>query len=93
LQGTCHEANILEGGKTVHVVFKYLSRSLCKKEVGAGGATPPIFTEKLFPVFIQRRRNRYSLPLCFLHKACSRKYTEEKNRGEKIEEKRYITVQ
>jgi len=27
-----HAANIRDGGKTVHVVFKYLSRSCCRKD-------------------------------------------------------------
>jgi hypothetical protein len=36
-----HEATIIGGGKTVHVVFNYLSRSLLYKEGGgAGGVTP-----------------------------------------------------
>jgi hypothetical protein len=35
------EANIRGGGKTVHVVFKYLSRSLLYKG-GWGERTPPI---------------------------------------------------
>jgi hypothetical protein len=29
-----HEANIRGGGKTVHVVFKYLSRTACRKMGG-----------------------------------------------------------
>jgi hypothetical protein len=36
-----HEENIRDGGKTVHVVFKYLSRSLLLKGVGAGAVSPP----------------------------------------------------
>jgi hypothetical protein len=61
----CHEANIQGGGgKTVHVVFKYLSRAFCKKR-GAGGVTrsPPhihSFSELIRGNFICRRRNRYS---------------------------------
>jgi hypothetical protein len=35
-QSRVHEANIREGEKTVHVVFKYLSRSLAV-ETGAWG--------------------------------------------------------
>jgi hypothetical protein len=34
-----HEANIRGGGKNINVVFKYLSRSLLQKGVGAGGVT------------------------------------------------------
>jgi hypothetical protein len=32
--GSFHEANIQDGGKPVHVVFKYLSRSLLYKGLG-----------------------------------------------------------
>jgi hypothetical protein len=35
-----HESNIRDGGKTVHVVHKYLFRSLKYERVGAGGVTP-----------------------------------------------------
>ncbi len=35
--------------KTVHVVFKYLSRSLLSKLVGAGGVVPPLLTPPYFP--------------------------------------------
>jgi hypothetical protein len=36
-----YEANIRGGGKTVHVVFKYLSRSLLYKWVVAGESPRP----------------------------------------------------
>jgi hypothetical protein len=40
LRGQCNEANIRDGGKTVHVVFIYL----CKRLLGIGyGADPWIF--------------------------------------------------
>jgi hypothetical protein len=35
------EANIRGGGKTVHVVFKYVSRSLLYKGVGAAEGPRP----------------------------------------------------
>ncbi len=44
-----HEANIQGGGKPVHVVFKYLSRSMLLKGGGEGGVTPPPLTTTLFP--------------------------------------------
>ncbi len=67
-----HEANIRGGGKTVHVVFTYLSRSLLQKGVGAGGVSllpsPLPYTSQLIRgYYIWRRRDRYSPPRSFLH--------------------------
>jgi hypothetical protein len=36
-----HEANIRDGGKTVHVVFLYLSKKPAVERGEAGGVTPP----------------------------------------------------
>jgi hypothetical protein len=44
-----HEANIRGGGKTVHVVFKYLSRNLSRRGFGAARVTPPSPTTLYFP--------------------------------------------
>jgi hypothetical protein len=60
--GILQEANIRGGGKTVHVVFKYLSRSLLQKGVGVGRSNASPSTN----LFL-RRRNRYSPPRCFFH--------------------------
>jgi hypothetical protein len=40
----CHEAHGRGGGKTVHVVFKYLSRCLLQDRVGADGVSPSPLT-------------------------------------------------
>ena len=42
-----HEANNRGGGKTVHVVFKYLSNSLLQKGVGRSNASPLLTTTQL----------------------------------------------
>jgi hypothetical protein len=38
-----------EEGKTGHIVFKYMSRSLLLKGVGAGRVTPPPHKHLIFP--------------------------------------------
>ncbi len=60
----CREPVTYEG-KTVHVVFKYLSRTACRKEEdgeGGGGVSPtgPPHPQLTRGYFILRRRNRYS---------------------------------
>ncbi len=63
-----HKANTWDGGKTVYVVFNYMSRSLLLKGVGIGEATQPPLSPALFShlirgYFIERRRNRFILLL------------------------------
>ncbi len=64
------EANIRDGEKTVHVVFKNLSRLYCRDGVGREPLSPPHY-QPIFQLireyFIQRRRNCYSPSGCFLH--------------------------
>jgi hypothetical protein len=58
-----HEENIRSGGKIVHIVFKYLSRS------------PPTHYFSADPWYlIYRRRNSYSPPRCFLRYKYSQKW-------------------
>ncbi len=69
---------ISEARETVHVVFKYLSRSLLQNRVEEGGPTHPHHISQLFCRFvIQRRRNRYSPSRCFPRGSIYLDWTED----------------
>jgi hypothetical protein len=77
-----HGVNIRGVRKTVHVVFKYLSRSLLEKGVASGrfGVTKPPpphhhpISQRIRGVFIQKQRNHYFPPRRFLHANPQREY-------------------
>ncbi len=69
--------NIRGGGKTVHVVLKYLSKSLLYRRGGGDRVTltsshpHPISLLWSVDISFKRRPNRSSPPRCFLHSSLS----------------------